>query len=139
MVNDINNEEAWVTAHKKVKEYLKYVGSNRIREVKVVKNPKTNRLKEQHFCPICLGSISRTSEVCSKCTERPKKFEISKEDLENLIGKMPLTKIGEMFGVSDNAIKKRAKKLGIFVPPTRGYWQKVKVGQNPKLADEYDI
>ena len=44
-----------------------------------------------------------------------KKFEITKEDLEMLIWeeKLPYTKIGEMFGVSDNAIRKRAKKLGI--------------------------
>lgn len=43
------------------------------------------------------------------------KFNVSKEKLEKLIWeeKLPYTKIGEMFGVSDNAIRKRAKKLGI--------------------------
>lgn len=41
------------------------------------------------------------------------KFIVSKEELQNLIEKYPLTKIGKMFNVSDNAIKKRCKKLDI--------------------------
>lgn len=43
---------------------------------------------------------------------------------------MPMTKIGELFGVSDSAIKKRAKLLGIELKPMRGYWAKVYVGKD---------
>lgn len=50
------------------------------------------------------------------------KFEITKEHLEYLISKYPYTKIGEMYGVSGNAIKKRAKKLEIQLKNRRGYW-----------------
>jgi hypothetical protein len=60
--------------------------------------------------------------------ERPKKFNVSKEDLEKLVWEIPTSKIAKQFGVSDNAISKRCKKFGISKPP-RGYWQK----QNVKI------
>jgi Zn-dependent peptidase ImmA (M78 family) len=66
------------------------------------------------------------------------RFEVSKEDLEKLLKEKPCTEIGKMFGVSDNAIKKRAKKLGIVLQDKRGYWAKVYAGQTPELLDEHD-
>ena len=42
-----------------------------------------------------------------------RKFNPSKEKLEELVGVLPMTKIGKMFGVSDNAVRKRCKLLGI--------------------------
>jgi hypothetical protein len=39
------------------------------------------------------------------------RFKITKDELEELIQKYPYTKIGEMFGVSGNSIKKRAKNM----------------------------
>lgn len=56
---------------------------------------------------IFLDMIRQTDRI------RRRKFEISKEELEKLIEEYPFTKIGEMFGVSDNAIKKRCVALGI--------------------------
>ena len=35
-----------------------------------------------------------------------------------------------MFGVSDNAVKKRCKSLGIDVKDMRGYWQKLEASKN---------
>jgi len=59
------------------------------------------------------------SGICKKCSfsglEKIKKFEVTKEELESLVAEHSLLKIGEMFGVSDNAIRKRCKKLGIDV------------------------
>ncbi len=52
-----------------------------------------------------------------------RKFEVSKEELERLVWKYPTTKVSKMFGVSDVAISKRCKRLGIPKPP-RGYWTK---------------
>jgi hypothetical protein len=59
-----------------------------------------------------------------KNTKRYKKFNISKEKLETLILKYPYSKIGEMFGVSGNSIKKRAKSLNIKLENRLGYWTK---------------
>lgn len=45
---------------------------------------------------------------------RKLKFEISEIDLKILLDSKSLCEIGRMFGVSDNAIRKRAKKFGIL-------------------------
>jgi hypothetical protein len=42
------------------------------------------------------------------------KFNVSKEELETLLKENSYCAIGRMFGVSDNAIRKRAKKYGII-------------------------
>jgi hypothetical protein len=80
-------------------------------------------------CPHCgtlfvateLSGRKFCSKECSTFTNR--KFEVSKEDLESLVWSMPTTKIAEMYGVSDSAIAKRCKRLGVEKPP-RGYWSK---------------
>lgn len=50
---------------------------------------------------------------------RKKKFEVSKMELEDLIKNNTYVKIGKIFGVSDNAIKKRARILGIKLIPRK--------------------
>lgn len=57
------------------------------------------------------------------------KITATKEELELLIKNRTYTEIGKMFGVSDNAIKKRCKKLGIVLENRLGYWTKVKYGK----------
>jgi hypothetical protein len=59
-----------------------------------------------------------------------RKFNPTKEELENLIYKIPTSKISELYGVSDKAIEKRCKKLNIKKPP-RGYWAKIKSKNTP--------
>lgn len=56
---------------------------------------------ESHICPECAGKNKRK-------TERP-----SKEELLELIKTTPFTKIGKMYGVSDNAIRKWCKAEGL--------------------------
>jgi len=55
----------------------------------------------------------------------PKKFEISKEKLIELINIYPYQKIAKMYNVSDNAIKKRMIKYEIKAENKIGYWQKL--------------
>lgn len=76
---------------------------------------------KRNKCIDCGAYITSKSIRCSKCAKSRdrvsnRKFKISGEELERLIKveKVPFTKIGEMFGVSDNAIRKRAKKMGII-------------------------
>lgn len=60
-------------------------------------------------CPICGGDMSYDAKVCLDCykankdnhTKRP-----DKEKLLELIKQYPFTTIGNMFGVSDNAVRK---------------------------------
>lgn len=75
----------------------------------------SKKLKKKYYCE-CGNEKHKLSKKCKKCSKQPKKFEISKEELERLIKveKVPFTKIGKMFGVSDNAVRKRARKYGII-------------------------
>ena len=71
------------------------------------------------------------NKICNSIKNEPirkRKFEATKEELEQLIKDKPMTEIGKIFGVSDNAIKKRCEKLGIGLKPMRGYWAKIRAG-----------
>lgn len=90
-----------------------------------------NRPKNNIYYCKCGSRINKTSNTCVKCVPKPnKKFEVSKEELESLIKEKPMVEIGKMFGVSDNAVKKRCKKLGIELKPMRGHWTKVKFNKS---------
>jgi hypothetical protein len=67
------------------------------------------------------GKIRYCTPKCSQLSKR--KFTIDKEVLEKMIWKIPTIEIAKMFNVSDKAISKRCKLLGIEKPP-RGYWAK---------------
>jgi uncharacterized protein YjcR len=64
-----------------------------------------------------------------KISKRP-----DKEVLEKLVWEMSCVKIGEMFGVSDNAVNKWCKYYGIQ-KPGRGDWEKIKSGKLDKPSD----
>ena len=74
--------------------------------------------KEFDKCPMCGEEKPKRYTYCSvECSSlNRRRFTISKEDLERLVKTTPFTKIGAMFGVSDNAIRKRCRKIGIKVP-----------------------
>lgn len=71
-------------------------------------NPKSK------ICPICGGKKSAKATCCSKCSVKSRfASKITKEELANLIYTTPFTKIADMYGVSDNAIRKWCKKYDL--------------------------
>lgn len=96
-----------------------------------------NRL--ENLCFLCPNCHSQTETYAGKCKkirqsyifsikkieknldkkpkyEQPKKFQIDRDELERLIkSDLSMVKIGKMFGVSDNAIRKRCKTLNIDI------------------------
>jgi hypothetical protein len=93
---------------------------------------KADKLKK--FCIKCNEELFSRSKVnlCKKCMKqlplinrRTIKYP-AREELSILIGQEPLTSIGKKLGVSGNAVKKRARKLGIDLPNRLGYWTKRK-------------
>ena len=68
-------------------------------------------------------------KYCSyDCSQKgSRKFEVTREELHMLVWSMPTLEVADLLGVSDVAIGKRCKKLGVTKPP-RGYWRKVEVG-----------
>jgi len=89
---------------------------------------KKAKSKECKVCGEVFFSKNSSTEHCSlECAgitsrkvDRP-----SKADLEKLVWEVPSTYIAKAFGVSDRAIGKWCKELGIAKPP-RGYWTKPK-------------
>ncbi len=69
-------------------------------------------------CLDCNCRIKKQNDRCRKCSSKrngikSRKFEVSKEELTTLIKQYPMTKVGEILGVSDNAVRKRCKILEI--------------------------
>lgn len=86
-------------------------------------------IKQRKKCVDCGVQITKISTRCINCSnkrniDKIKKFELSNEDLTKLVcdDKIPFTTIGKQFGVSDNAIRKRCKNIGID-PKTREFKQ----------------
>lgn len=75
-------------------------------------NDRKNNVK---ICPICnINEISISSTMCIDCYHKKISEHIPpKEDLEKLIYNTPFTKIGEMYGVTDNTVRKWCKKYGL--------------------------
>jgi len=100
------------------------------------RNKKVNKTKNN--CMYCGIEIYNKSTICKKCynekrkneikknkISRKTKFNIDKDILEKQVMEMPILKIGKIYGVSDNAIRKRCKKLGIVIPKFKiGHWLK---------------
>ncbi len=76
--------------------------------------------RRSHCSPKCAGMASR-------------KFHATPEELRLWVWESPMTHLGEMLGVSDNAVRKRCRKHGIPTPP-RGYWTLVNGGQTHTSA-----
>jgi hypothetical protein len=94
------------------------------------------RMTEEMSCELCgklfFPHAKHVRRFCSfECREKSnftRKFLVTREELHNDVWSMPTTKVAEKYGVSDKAIDKRCKKLGVEKPP-RGYWSKIKYGQ----------
>ena len=84
--------------------------------------------KRKYYCK-CGKEKDRTSKLCIDCHHKKlrKTGWPAKEELIKLIQKKPMTHIGKMFGVSDNAVRKWAKHYGIDVKAVK-----------KKLADRVD-
>lgn len=77
-------------------------------------------------CSHC-NTMMVNSKTCGACNAKInyRKFNPSKEELEKLVHQKPFTKIAGLYDVSDNAVRKRCKLLGINIPKyPPGYWLK---------------
>ena len=64
--------------------------------------------------------------------ERQLKDSVTREELYQMIWEEPVTKIAKAYGISNNAIRKKCKKMNVPLPPL-GYWSKVQHGYKPKI------
>lgn len=93
--------------------------------IKYIPRKTTPKVKKEHplytaVCPNCnkeFQTHTATQKYCSKACAHAKdrRFEISAEDLLAMFKEEAnYTKIAKKLGVSDNAVKKRCKTLGIY-------------------------
>lgn len=73
-------------------------------------------------CSDCQKPVHRQATRCKSCAARlqPRKFDVTTERLSELVHQHSMRKIGRMFGVSDNAIRKRCRRLSIDIPKRNG-------------------
>jgi 5-methylcytosine-specific restriction endonuclease McrA len=70
------------------------------------------RLKKTHTCN-CGVEIRKESTSCKKCASPEKIKWLNDEEFAKKLWDMPTSHLAEILGVSDSAIGKRAKKLGL--------------------------
>lgn len=80
---------------------------------------RKRKLRKKNYCKDCGIEINYKSIRCTQCENKHRlevnvnNMKVSKEELNDLIHKYSFIKIGEMFGVSDNAIRKWCQKYGL--------------------------
>ena len=79
---------------------------------------------------ICASHVPRRATCSVKCRIPWQRiFEIDPEELLLAVWTEPVTTVAASFDVSDKAIEKRCKRLGVVKPP-RGYWAKMQYGRS---------
>lgn len=80
----------------------------------------TRKLKRHNYCKDCGKEIAPKSTWCPECALKHNRVhkispsdKPSKEELLQLIKEKPFTEIGRTYGVTDNAIRKWCKKMGL--------------------------
>lgn len=82
-----------------------------------------NYIKKLNTCIDCGKYIINSSKRCNDCnkvTYRKVKNRPTSEELQKLIHEYPMTHIGDIFNVSDNAVRKWCKTYGIEIPKRHG-------------------
>ncbi len=73
----------------------------------------------RRICPVCGGIKSYRSALCSLCrwkTHQPFSYGLSKSEFIDLLETHTLEDIGKMYGITGNAVKKQALRLGVYKP-----------------------
>jgi len=87
---------------------------------------KCQNIQPKNVICVCGNYKNHKAKNCMVCyTVKKRKVERpSKEDLEKLVQEYPLTKIGKMFGVSDNSVRKWCMSYNIKNLPNNSYRMK---------------
>ena len=90
-------------------------------------------LKEERICEVCKQPFKPKTKRqkccdlnCGSSAREGKKNNPTKEELQKLLWHKPMTEIANLYGVSDKAVSKWAKKYNCKKPPM-GFWLKNKV------------
>ena len=109
-INGINNDDRL--------DNLRWVCPNCNIQLTTTGGRNRKNLAKKNYCIDCGKEISVKSIRCMQCNSKThiipiEQMSTTREELKKLIRTIPFTKIGEMFGVSDNAIRKWCDKFGL--------------------------
>src|ERR1700677_67397 len=81
--------------------------------------------------PVTQCESPTIAEKCATSTEpkMPPAVEYTREQLYQALWNTPCTKLAAKLGVSDVALAKTCRRLGVPRPP-RGYWARIEAGEN---------
>lgn len=99
-------------------ENLRWVCPNCNQQLPTTGGRNQKKRKKHYYCVDCGKEISRGCIRCKRCNGKLKivseeNMPIDRDKLKELIFTIPFTKIGKMFGVTDNAIRKWCKKFNL--------------------------
>jgi endogenous inhibitor of DNA gyrase (YacG/DUF329 family) len=117
----------WITSEEVVHHIDEDKSNNSIENLMLMSREEHSRIHNPGLLPILCKTCGanfvperKTTEFCSdKCSkvDRVKNKNITKEELQKLIdNRVPWTKMAELYGYSNNGIKKRAISLGCILP-----------------------
>lgn len=80
--------------------------------------------KPKRQCQECSNCAVKKKDLCKTCLAiKSRKFNPTKEELQELVWQLPICKISLMLHVSDVAVHRRCALLGVTKPP-RGHWNR---------------
>jgi len=100
----------------------------------------SSRIKNENICYCSCGNKkSKSSKSCAECHKENvinnrRLKNLTKDDLEEMIRNMPISKIAKQMGISDSGIRKYAKRMGIDIKSISKYSHK-----NPRILFFPDI
>lgn len=111
--NRKNNDENNLMVFATVSDHTAY--HNGAKAIKLDNGSYICEKEKNSICPICNKNEKEYSaKMCMECYRKQQSKNIPlKETLKDLILIYPFTKIGEMYNVSDNAVRKWCKKYNL--------------------------
>ena len=111
----IQNSDGTYSANRKYGIESLYINRTRREIDDGIKDQGSIKIVGKNICPYCKSNLkSIRAEMCISCYREKRMKDIPmKMDLEKYIQNMPFTKIGDMYGVSDNSVRKWCKHYGL--------------------------
>lgn len=120
----------WLTKKEEVHHDDENRSNNSVKNLVVTKDHaehgRHHRKRKLCNCDQCgleFYPSSAISKFCSKAcaSEARGCIKLSGKELSDLVWNMPLTDVARFLGISDRAVSKKCRKLGVETP-SRGYW-----------------
>lgn len=114
-------------------ENLRWICPNCDRQLLTFAGRNIKKIEKKYYCVDCNKEIGSTSTRCIQCNSKTRQVSDrpSRNELKDLIRRLPFTKIGIQFGVSDNTIRKwclsenlpsKAKEIKLY---TNEEWEEI--------------